>query len=621
MKSNSIMLLGERHPNKIVWVQLYDSSQQLEEEELRKVILEISDQISNNKIKKASARKFLSGKLIYYEIDRTPEELSRNKIICLFTKDNTIGSETKKAIEKVGFRGGIFSIYSAKRFFNELIDLLSDPDALEEENVLVEDAVRKISEFDGRMMSKNELGQVISLINRSQEMDHDTVEKLYFLVYENIESISVESEKMEDLDEFLDASYIIARKYQETPNFYLALELFKKIIPLASRNKRLDLETVCAIQIATIYKLFFPSPGDYILNTFEDIVDENHLNETSKSNKEIYYCLRGFAYENLKKYEHAKREYEKAIQESPIVGSPLWIADAYRFLGELSEMELKYTNSIRYYLTAAAICFADGDLSQADFYRDLAGGIELKMADSLIHTSIIASNEGNFVDSEYRAWDGLRSLIKSYLHTSPQKYLKLESKTNEILNIANYILSENDSKSKNKKVIRNLRNGLEEIRLLEVKTTSEIDTLENFSKKINENLPIPPPTFMLLTLDGRMVTTGQIEDNEWKKGKFKGVLLSGILSAIMSLISEVAGQESLLKTVDTGSFQIMLEQTKNLASVLLVDRELPIFRKYLIDCVNEIDTEYGSTLRFWDGYHDNNMVKGISDIVLNIFAQ
>ena len=141
--------------------------------------------------------------------------------------------------------------------------------------------------------------------------------------------------------------------------------------------------------------------------------------------------------------------------------------------------------------------------------------------------------------------------------------------------------------------------------------------LEGLSDIINANIPLPPPTFILLTLDGRLIIMGEIHKQKWEKSKIEGVLLSGILSAIMSLITEVSDQQTKLKTVDAGNFQIILEQSENLAGALLVDRDIPVLRQGLISVLSKIDETYGNKLKFWDGYSDPVLYGNIKEYAVN----
>ena len=110
---------------------------------------------------------------------------------------------------------------------------------------------------------------------------------------------------------------------------------------------------------------------------------------------------------------------------------------------------------------------------------------------------------------------------------------------------------------------------------------------------------------------------GEINKQKWEESNIQGVLLSGILSAIMSLISEVSDQKTALKTVDAGNFQIILEQSENLAGALLVYRDIPVLRQGLISVLSEIDEIYGNKLKFWDGYNDPVLYRNLREFAVN----
>lgn len=625
LKEQSILLLGDRYPSKIVWVQLYDTTESSKEDDMRKLLLEVNSHIMKGRLKPGSARKFLDGKLLYYSIDRAPGEQTRDKVICLYTAEQNIGVRVKKAVEAVAYRGGAFSVYSAKRFFSEMVDLLDDPNKLNQEIIPLEEAINKIDEFDAQHVSVNQLGHLISLINRSLDIDSVTLEKLYFLVYESIEALEQDHNhnhdhdfSNRDPDEFLDAAYIIARKYQETGGFHLALELFKKIIPLTQKNSRFDLEVACRIRIAIIYENYFPSSGEYILDILSEI-DEDRLHaESKRSDIEIYYTLKGIAFNFNDQPEQAIKEFSQAMGEvEGLLSSPFWIAEAYKYLGQYDEKKFLFTNAIRQYLTAATISFHSGNLTKADEYTGQAANVEIKLSLSLIHTALIAQNDALAKQAEYRAWESLRTLIKAYTHVNQTELRGLKRSTDQIIQIADELLQMPGKIRKNKSVIRRIQTELEDMRALGSITKLEMDKLIEISNLINSNIPLPPPTFMLLTLDGRLIIMGEIHKEKWENSTIKGVLLSGILSAIMSLITEVSDQKTALKTVDAGNFQILLEQTENLAAVLLVDRDIPVLRQGLVSLLTDIDKNYGGQLKYWDGFNDPVLYKSLKASAVN----
>jgi hypothetical protein len=85
----------------------------------------------------------------------------------------------------------------------------------------------------------------------------------------------------------------------------------------------------------------------------------------------------------------------------------------------------------------------------------------------------------------------------------------------------------------------------------------------------------------------------------------------------MSLITEVAGKTS-LRTVDAGSVQIMVEQSENVAAVLLADRDIPEYRQKLVNSLNYIDEEHGEKLKFWKGRRD--IFEGTKEMLVDILS-
>ena len=147
----------------------------------------------------------------------------------------------------------------------------------------------------------------------------------------------------------------------------------------------------------------------------------------------------------------------------------------------------------------------------------------------------------------------------------------------------------------------------------------EVDEIETIGKLIEENIPIPPPTYMLLSVDGRLMSMGRVTDEGIEPSDIEGTLLSGILSAIMSLVSEVSKDEDAsLRTIDAGNFQIMIEQSDNVVAVLLLDRDIQEFRSRLIRFLKYIDDDIGEELKFWDG--NSSIFEPLQRLSLELFA-
>jgi tetratricopeptide (TPR) repeat protein len=595
------MLIGERRYGKLVWIQLYDTSQSINEEELRVLLREVKSHILRKRIPSGSARKFLHGKLVYYEYDASETDIGSKKIYCLFTQETKVGAEVKKSIQSIAQRGAGYSVYSARRFFTEMMDLILNPKLLDAKVELsIDDIASRIDNYYTEAYDVNELGQIISFLSRSAKLDWDILlEKIYFHVYESILTIQ-EGGIDTDPDEFLDAAYVVARRYQEIDKFRLALELYKQIFPLAKKNLRMDLETACHIMIGIIYKDNFPNAGEFILEALSPIKSD-HLQEAAKTHLEMYYSLLGFAYEQLDDKQKAMKNYNEAIKEADInMSSPQSIAEAYNYLGRSAQNRYFLLEGARHYLTAASIAFDAGLITLADQYQNNASEVEIETSFSLIRTALILRMEGNLNDAEYRAWDALRYLIKAYMHSEAQFYPNLFNQGIIILKEAEEVLSIPKKLRKNRSVIRKIRNYLHDLLEREIDVNVVQGKLDGLAEIVDENIPLPPPTFMLLTLDGRLILMGKIIDANWEESEIEGVILGGILTAIMSLISEVTGERS-LRTVDAGTFQIMIEQSDNVAAALLLDRDIPEFRQRLVDSITFVDEFYGETLKFWKG--------------------
>ncbi len=616
LKSNSVMLIGERFKSKLVWIQLFDSTQSITEDELRKLLREVKSHILKDRIKSGSARKFLDGKLVYYELSNVMPTGKPHKIYCLFTHEQKIGLPIKKSMESIAHRGGGHAVYSANRFFSEVIDLASQPEKLDVYGELtIIEVINRIDNYYNEAYDVNELGQIISFLSRSEKLDWETLEKIYFQVYESVMLLKDE-QLVTDPDEFLDAAYTVAIRYQQIDKFRLGLELLKHIIPVARKNLRYDLETACKIGICTIYKYNFPDPGEYILDELSSI-DDVYLQETAKTHREIYYCLLGYAYDQLNHPEKALEYYNLAIQEADMhISSPTWIAEAYGSLGKIAHQNYYLMEAARHYLTASTISFSAGDLKKADDYRNDAAGAEIFTSYSLVHSAHIDRMEGNLNDAEYRAWDALRQLIRAFQHSNVKLFNTMFAKCRDILQEAEIVLNIPGKMRRNRSVINKIRKFVEGLQSGEF--NSKIDLkIEELAQIVEENIPLPPPTFMLLTIDGLLIMMGRIVDNEWMKSEIEGVILGGILSAIMSLVTEVTGQTS-LRTIDAGNFQIMIEQSENVAAVLLLDRDIPEFRQKLIHTLNFIDEKYGDVLKFWTG--KRSLFDGLKDEVVEILS-
>lgn len=594
---SSIMIIGQKKESsrRITWNQLHDSAGEYEENDLRNLLTQISEHIIKKRIPSGSARKFLDGKLLYVEKDVANSPF--NYIYCLFTKEMEISNAIKKAFNAVVYRGGE---YSSKRFFKEMLELLRDEDKLKTYSraISIEDAKEILEKVNIEEMEINHLGRIVSLISHSEDLDINTLEKIYLIVYEIIQKL--ETGNAQDPDEFLDAAFLTATLYEEEA-FHLSMELFKKIIPLAVINTRHDLEIACHIQLCMLYRDRFPDSGELILTQLSTI-DEDKLEEVSKKNLEEFYVIKGHAYFELAKFELAEYNYTQAIKiASNNISSPNMIAEAYASLAGMNYKNYLFNEASRQYLTASAIIFSTGDISLSDQYLQNAGLPDIYGALAYAMSAITFRMEENIMEAEFKSWEALKLLVRAYLHARMEPFALMDT-TEKIIAYTEAILVIPGKKRKNGKIIRQTRKLIDDLTWNRLNPGTEEKEISKVLDAINSNVPLQPPTFMLLMSDGRLIIMGKVlEEDGWVDADIKGVILSGIISAITSLISEVGESDSQLKTIDAGSMQIMLEPGSKIIGVLLVDRELPIFRKRLFDITKYITSEYEHIIDNWDG--------------------
>ncbi|MCY3414685.1 MAG: hypothetical protein INQ03_23750 [Candidatus Heimdallarchaeota archaeon] len=605
LQTHSLMVIGQRKElvSKIVWNNLYSTPQlDYEENEIRNLLSRISEHIVKGRIKSNSARKFLEGKLFFIQQKR--QNSSYIQIYCLYTEETRTNPNAKRAFQSIVNRTGE---YSAKRLFQEMLELLKNDEELAKSSILEQSvmfdkdkALGIIRNYDFKKMDINYLGRMISNLNLSGELDFETLEEIYLVVYEVIQYL--EEKKNQDPDEFLDGAYITAKLYQGYENtFHFALELYKKIIPLAFANDRYNLLTSCRIQMSKIYKQNFLDSGEYILDQLE-LIPEEYLDEISKKNLEEYYVLKGLAFYETGKFNAAESSFNSALKiAGTSISSPKLIAEAYATLASLNYKNYIFDEAARQFLTASALSFSIGDIAKSDLYLQNAGLPEIYRSLTLAMTALNFRMEGNYTASEFKAWEALLSLVKAYVHQAQSEPFLLMDTTEKILNYTESILLMPGKIRKNRRIIQAARKLIDDLTWFRLKPGTEEQEINKVYKKIAANIPLEPPIFMLLVNDGRLILMGQVCEEGWTVAEIKGVILSGIISAITSLIGDISENTSALKTIDAGNFQIMLEQEKNIISVLLVDRELPVFRTRLKEMMHHIINDYYHILRDWDG--------------------
>ncbi|MDH5403931.1 MAG: hypothetical protein OEZ01_09725 [Candidatus Heimdallarchaeota archaeon] len=600
----SLILIGDRYNNKVNWLQLYDASDSYDEMNRRQLLLAIKKHIIGEKITSGSARKFQDGKLIYYETSSLQHMDQPNVVYCLYTKELQIKKEVKDVIEAVARRGGV---YSASRYYSEIVDLLLHPEKIRESgNLSISEALQRIDNYDPKDMDLNELGFLIALIEQNTELDQFTLEKIYYHVFESIdilEGIIANKESVEDIDEFIDAAYLVAQRYEVTQHFHLALELYKKIIPLSNIFHRLNLEIACRLNIATIYKNFFHEFVSPISEILEPINSEM-LKQISDKDKEKYYFLLGYVDFIYVDYENAKKNFQKSIDIAKSeIKSPEIISMAYNYQGRIYEHEHKYLIASKFYHTAGTISFVSGYIQSSEKYLNNASKTLFKTSYSLIHSALWLRMNNDDKNAVFQTWEAVKFLLRAYQEILVNEIYLFEERTKEIIELAKVILEINE-KEKYVTVINKIEEFIEEIQNQSINPETIENDFEQLHTIINENIPLEPPTLLVLTTDGRLILQGVIGKDGWEESELEGSLLSGVISAILTIIAEVSSGNTALRTVDAGDFQIMIEESEHVITVFLVDRELPEFRNILRELIDIINSEFSEKLADWMGNMD-----------------
>lgn len=610
--SDALMIIGERQQHKISWIQYFETTEQMDETEIRKLLVDLSLHILKRKQKPGSARKFKEGKLLYYE---TEDPHSPNpRVYCLYTFNDNIFSTVKKAMQVISRRGGY---YSAKRYFLELRDLVHNPDKLSEEDRLdLDEAIRLLYQADLQTVDVNYIGQILSIIRKGGTLTPEILERLYFLAYEILSTLT-ENQSLEDIDLALDGVYDVAKSYQERETFHLALELYKRLLPLVALNGRDELEILCRVHIAEIYQKYFPESGQAIISVLvPEEFSLNRLSEVPPSIRQKYFILLGLAFEQIGDTASARKYYYDAIQDAEDnLGDPLFVAKGYAFFAKQARVDFKFDESFKQFLTASSLAFSAGEIIEANSLRCEAGYDQVKFALIEAMAALYYRMENDLEKSVYLAWDALKYLLEGHLNITPRNHYKMARETSDILDYVASILSIPGKKRKNMSLLRKIRKTIESIQLQQMDEPTQKKNLENLIQMVLRNIPISPPTFLLISSDGRLIVSGLISREGWSQPDLEGVVFSGILSAIMGLLSEVSPSSATLRTIDAGGMKIMLEKTDDVIAVLLADREIREFREALKMILHEIASNYSDVLEVWDG--NLSFVPSIKEIVMS----
>ncbi len=524
-------------------------------------------------------------------------------------------------INNVADRAGI---YTAKKLHSEIFEALDRY----RNDTSVDSELEKFSPIEALIYLEtkdlsNTSKDMLAILIKSLVDDNTTVDRKYLHSKQVFEAVLLMLSKIvegDDPDVVLDAAYLIASAYKEALRFYYASKTFEKIALHANNFDRLALEISCRIQIADIIKIQEDSDPSEIINTLIDI-DDGSLEISSAFDREIYYCLHGYAYDKMDDSQSAEDYYLMATMVAEMEGpNTIYIAEAHAYIALMHMSRYEVDNAIREYITASSIAHANRQNDLAKSYEHQAGLSELLWSDMLAASALVLKIEGNSIISEYHAWKSLKHLIKGIGYTNrnlrydilSKYYLKIVTMCEEVITqkFDEYTISTIDELKSNYTILRD--GSLSEIQ--------EEELLKFLLAKISVKLPLPNPVIMIIATDGRLITGGEVGSDDWGVTAFgeKDELFSGALSAIMAILSEVIRSTNPLRMVDAGSTSIMIETSSNCIAALLIEKEDAVLRRALKDVLMKIEIKYPE-LKEWDGYSID--FSSMKTLINNRFAE
>ncbi|MDH5403257.1 MAG: hypothetical protein OEY49_12250, partial [Candidatus Heimdallarchaeota archaeon] len=116
-------------------------------------------------------------------------------------------------------------------------------------------------------------------------------------------------------------------------------------------------------------------------------------------------------------------------------------------------------------------------------------------------------------------------------------------------------------------------------------------------------MPQSPPSFLLITLDGRLVFSMEAIDNpHFVEESKRDHLIAGVLTAIQSVMREATlSEDGSVKELNSGDSTILIEVRQSfmlIVSCVTVTDELRIFST---DIADKVEGLYGQVLKQWFG--------------------
>lgn len=507
-------------------------------------------------------------------------------LYCVITKDDNFSDELISQITTVVKRGGK---YSARKFFEEVVDLRYNPETELETTVSKVEALVQLETADFDEASMAEIAALLQIVSKDSFKNADM--NIFNATLHMLNHIT----EGDNSDIALDAAYHIAVRFFIDNIYYYALKLFEHIAASALKFDRLPLEITCRLSIARILKMQDVENSSEIIKALEPI-DDGSLEVASTHEREEYYSLMGYSYKLNGDLQSAEDFYYMTIMISEGAINPSSsVGEAHTFMAEMAAKSFKPNIASREYLTAATIYTANNDMETKNKLEYLAALQRLKWSEMLGSAALIHKMEGDFDKAEFQSWQSLSKLIDAMSPILRNKSSGKKSDVKDILNMNYQVLKESSNEYAN----QTLDEIIEHIDK-DVPEEEEKELVSFLSSKVSSMIPLPQLHILLIAYDGRLITAGEVGTTNWGES-IDNDLMSGVLTAIMAIFSEITNEENPLRMVDAGSTRILIEPSNYCVGALLVDRDLHVLRKALREVVFFMDNNFPE-LADWDGY-------------------
>lgn len=604
LSENIILLIGEKSQNLVSWGKTFDASYSYTEGQFRALNLRIRRLLLNSDFKYDEVFEIGENEDVIILENKITERIILVAVI-IRTKTHQFNETIVEIVKGVASRAGI---YTAKKMHSEIIDALVRHETESYSDVVMEEFTAQEAQIflETRDLTNKSKELLSILINSLTSQDV----KLNYLHSKHVFNATLlmlaKIKPEDDPDMILDSAYLMASNYKNAAQFYYATQVFTRIGDRAIKIERLGLEISCRIQQADIIKIQEDLDPSEIVNTLINI-DDGSMEVASPYDREVFYCLHGYAYDKMEDEQSAEDYYLMATMVAEMEGAnSIYMADAHAFIGNMHFKRFEVDNAIREFITASSIAIGNKHYDQAKVYSHQAGISELVWSKMYASSAIINRMDGSAVDADFYAWKSLNHLLKGIGYTNREiRKAELESYYKEIIQMCEEILTRSyDEYTIN--TIELLKNNFAVLSEGELPEEEEVELLKFLTTAVSAKLPLPDPVIMIIANDGRFITGGKINSDDWSDSALgsNDDLFSGALSAIMAILSEVISTSNPLRMVDAGTTGIMIERSSNCIGALLIDRDVHILRRALKDVLMKIDIKYPG-LEDWDGYSIN----------------